>query len=217
MSSCTVFCAGEFDTLVCPMQADELIIAADGGLQHLNKLGLQPTVILGDFDSLGYVPADARVFPVEKDDTDSMLALRHGLEQGCSRFILYGALDGPRHDHTVANYQALRFLADRGATGYLVGKESIVTVIKNSKLVFPAGSGIFSAFCMGADARGVTLRGFQYGLENATLTGSFPLAVSNHFVGTPATVEVTDGTLLVFYPRSFGIIASAPAEAAAQK
>ena len=133
MKSCTVFCAGEFDMPVCPVE-DELIIAADGGLRHLQRLGITPTVILGDFDSLGYTPEGAQVFPVQKDDTDSMLALRHGLRAGCDRFILYGALDGPRADHTVANYQALVFLAQQGAIGYLVGRDFIVTAIKNSKM-----------------------------------------------------------------------------------
>ena len=207
MATCTLFCAGEFDRLVCPIEHDELVIAADGGLRHVQKLNIEPAVIMGDFDSLGYTPKDARVFPVEKDDTDSMLAVKYGLKAGCTRFVLYGALEGPRPDHTVANYQTLRFLADHGARGCLVGRDVIVTAIKNTTLHFPEGiSGILSVFCMGPDARGVTLRGFQYPLEQATLSGSFPLGVSNRFTGAPASVTVEDGTLLLFYPRSAGIL-----------
>lgn len=210
MKSCTVFCAGEFDMPVCPVE-DELIIAADGGLRHLQRLGITPTVILGDFDSLGYTPEGAQVFPVQKDDTDSMLALRHGLRAGCDRFILYGALDGPRADHTVANYQALVFLAQQGAVGYLVGRDFIVTAIKNSKMVFPAlEDGVFSAFCLGAAAQGVTLEGLFYPLQNGTLEAGFPLGVSNHFIGKVATVSVADGTLLLFYPRKAGIVPCLP-------
>ena len=85
---------------------------------------------MGDFDSLGYIPEDSRVFPVEKDDTDAMLAARRGLELGFREFWFYGSLDGPRLDHTVANFQTLQFLADRGATGYLVGRDYLVTVIR---------------------------------------------------------------------------------------
>lgn len=211
MKSCTVFCAGQFHGPVCPIGEEELIIAADGGLKHLQKLGRTPDVILGDFDSLGYTPEGAQVFPVEKDDTDSMLALRHGLKKGCDRFILYGALEGPRHDHTVANYQALIFLAQQGATGYLVGKDVIVTAIKNSKMVFPPlEDGIFSAFCLGETARGVTLEGLQYPLQNGTLSSGFPLGVSNHFIGQEAAVTVRDGTLLLFYPRKAGIVPCLP-------
>lgn len=200
MRNCVIFCAGEFHDLAEPLSG--LCIAADGGLVHLQRLGVSPDVILGDFDSLGYVPQDSKVFPVEKDDTDAMLAVRHGLELGCTRFVLYGALEGPRLDHTVANFQTLQFLADRGARGYLVGKDTVVTVIKNGSLTLPAlDDGIVSVFCMGEDARGVTIRGLQYELENGILTAGFPLGVSNHFVGKEATVSVEAGSLLIFYPR----------------
>ena len=210
MKSCTVFCAGEFDMPVQSMDG-ELIIAADGGLKHTQRLHIAPTVILGDFDSLGYTPEGAQVFPVEKDDTDSMLAIRHGLKAGCDRFILYGALDGPRYDHTVANYQALHYLADRGAIGYLVGRDTIVTAIKNSAMEFPAlEHGIFSAFCLGAPASGVTIEGLQYPLQDGRLDSSFPLGVSNHFIGKKAAVSVCDGCLLLFYPRKAGIVPCLP-------
>lgn len=210
MKSCTVFCAGDFDLPIQSMDG-ELIIAADGGLKHVQKLHIAPQVILGDFDSLGYTPEGAQVFPVEKDDTDSMLAIRHGLQAGCDRFILYGALEGPRHDHTLANYQALVFLAQQGATGYLIGKDTIVTAIKNSRMAFPAlDEGILSVFCMGQPATGVDLDGLFYPLQNGCLDSGFPLGVSNHFIGKQASVAVREGCLLLFYPRKAGIVPCLP-------
>ena len=206
MASCLIFCAAAFDGLLRPAAPDDYIIAADGGYAHVKALALEPDCILGDFDSLGFVPDSARVFPVEKDDTDAMLAVRRGLELGYAEFLLYGSLDGPRLDHTVANFQTLQFLADHGAAGYLIGKDYIVTVVKNGQLRFPeTATGIVSVFCMGADARGVTLTGLQYGLENGTLSAGFPLGVSNHFMGRAATVEVTDGSLLVLWDRANGL------------
>ena len=206
MASCLIFCAAAFDGLLTPAAPDDYIIAADGGYAHVQALGLEPDCILGDFDSLGFVPDSAKVFPMEKDDTDAMLAVRRGLELGYDRFLLYGSLDGPRLDHTVANFQTLQFLADRGATGYLVGKDYIITVIKNSYLRFSAqATGIVSVFCMGADAKGVTLTGLQYGLENGTLSAGFPLGVSNHFAGQPAEIRVDDGSLLVLWDRKNGL------------
>ena len=161
---------------------------------------------MGDFDSLGYVPDSAAVFPVEKDDTDAMLAVRRGLELGYEEFLLYGSLDGPRLDHTVANFQTLQFLADHGAKGYLIGNTHIITVVKNGSISFPAeAEGILSVFCMGSDARGVTIEGLHYCLENGTLSAGFPLGVSNHFVGKPATIEVEAGSLLVIYERGNGL------------
>lgn len=200
MKTCVIFCAARFRDLALPLTGEELVIAADGGLAHTQKLGITPDVILGDFDSLGYTPQGANVFPVEKDDTDAMLAVRRGLAEGCKMFFLYGSLDGPRLDHTVANFQTLQFLADHGAVGFLVGNDCMVTVVKNSTLRFPAGrEGTISVFCHGRDAEGVTLRGLYYPLEDGTLSAGFPLGASNHFTGEPAEISVRNGSLLVIW------------------
>lgn len=207
MANCIIFCAADFDCLAEPIGKDDYIIAADGGYAHVQSLGLEPSCVLGDFDSLGYVPDHAKLFPVEKDDTDAMLAVRRGLSLGHDRFLLYGSLDGPRLDHTVANFQTLQFLADHNATGYLIGKDYIVTVVKNGTLRFPeTAQGIVSVFCMGKDAKGVTLTGLQYPLEKGTLSAGFPLGVSNHFTGNPASVSVEDGSLLVLFDRKCGLL-----------
>ena len=200
MRNCVIFCAGEFHGLAEPVEG--VCIAADGGLRHTEALGLAPDVILGDFDSLGYVPQKADVFPVEKDDTDAMLAVRKGLELGCDRFVLYGALEGPRLDHTVANLQTLQFLADRNARGYLVGLKQVATVIEKETITFPESSrGYVSVFCSGAEATGVTIRGLKYELTEATLQGGLPLGVSNQFMGKKAEISVKNGSLLVIWQR----------------
>lgn len=205
MGKCLIFCAAEFDALAAPIAVDDFILAADGGLQHLQKLQLTPHGIIGDFDSLGYIPDGATVFPVEKDDTDAMLAARKGLELGYREFLFYGALDGPRLDHTVSNFQTLQFLADHGARGYLIGKDYIVTVIKEETVEFPqSAEGILSLFCLGPDAEGITLTGLHYTLENGQLTSGFALGVSNHFVGKPAAITVKKGSLLALWDRKNG-------------
>ena len=205
MRECVIFCAAECDGLARPIGPESFVIAADGGLRHTEKLGIAPDAVLGDFDSLGFCPEGANVFPVEKDDTDAMLAVRLGLERGCGEFLLYGSLDGPRLDHPVANFQTLQFLADHGAAGYLIGNTTMVTVVKNGKITFPAGlSGTISVFCMGPDAVGVTEKGLFYGLENGTLSSGFPLGVSNHFTGEAAEISVKNGSLLVLWERKCG-------------
>lgn len=204
--ACVIFCAADFDRLLMPIGAADYIIAADGGLAHTETLGIRPHAVLGDFDSLGRIPEGANVFPVEKDDTDAMLAIRHGLALGHREFLLYGCLEGPRLDHTMANFQSLQYLADRGTHGYLIGRDYIVTVLKDGTLDFPAtATGIFSAFCMGADATGVTLTGLKYPLTDGTLTSGFPLGVSNHFTGQAASVTVTNGSLLCMWDRKNGL------------
>ena len=205
MATCVIFCAAEFDALARPVEAGDYLLAADGGLAHFEKLGLRPNGIIGDFDSLGYVPTGAEVFPVEKDDTDAMLAARKGLELGFRDFIFYGSMDGPRLDHTIANFQTLQFLADNGAAGYLVGKDYIVTVIREETISFPAGAaGILSLFCLGPDAEDITIRGLHYPLEKGKLTSGFPLGVSNHFTGKEASITVEKGSVLAMWDRGNG-------------
>ena len=213
MKPCIIFCAAGFDGLLAPIRSDALTIAADGGLAHTQTLGIRPDVILGDFDSLGYVPEDSRVFPVEKDDTDAMLAVRLGLERGCDQFLLYGAMDGPRLDHTVANFQTLAYLAEHGARGWLIGKDYIATVASRERLFFDPGcTGILSCFCLGRDITDLTLEGLKYPLTRGTLTAAFPLGVSNHFTGEAAKVTVGEGLLLLLWDRCNGLCQRSPLE-----
>ena len=205
MGKCIIFCAAGFDELAEPIREDDHIIAADGGLAHTKKAGIRPHEILGDFDSLGYVPEDARVFPVEKDDTDAMLAVRLGLQRGCDFFLFYGAIDGPRLDHTVANFQTLAYLATHGARGALIGRDYIATVLSAESIAFSEeAEGILSLFCLGASAE-VTIEGLHYPLARGTLTPDFPLGVSNHFVGKPARITVHDGLVLALWDRNNGL------------
>jgi thiamine pyrophosphokinase len=195
---CTIVCA--LPLAVPPeKQAGDLVIAADAGYRNLG--GVSPDYVVGDFDSLGYVPEGERVLrhPPEKDDTDTMLAAKLGLSLGYRAFVLLGGLGG-RLDHTLANIQTLAYLRGRGAKACLAQEGETVTLIENETLRFRAGlSGNVSVFAYGASARGVYERGLRYPLTDAHLTDDFPLGVSNAFTGAPASVSVSDGRLLVIY------------------
>lgn len=198
--ACYIFGAGSFYGLTQGPTPQDYVIAADGGWLTCEKAGVKPQLLLGDFDSLGKVPDFARIerFPVEKDDTDMMLAIKHGLELGHREFHIYGGLGGRRSDHSVANLQALAYLAHSGAQGWLYGDGERYTAIYNESITFPAQPrGILSVYCWGRDAEGVTISGAQYTLENGTLAADLPLAVSNHFCGNPITVSVRSGCLLM--------------------
>ena len=199
--TCWILGGGEFDP-GCPHipEPGDLVIAADSGLALASRLGLTPDLVVGDFDSLGRVPTGNNVvtLPVEKDVTDAAAAVGLGRERGYSRFCFVGCTGG-RPDHTFAAYQTLADLAPRGENGLLFENGFTVTAIKNGSLAFPArDGGTFAVFAVGGDARGVTLSGVYYPLDRATLTPTFPLGVSNSFIGKPVRVTVGDGTLLVF-------------------
>ena len=182
-------------------QPGDFVIACDRGYRYCAGLGLQPDLFIGDFDS--YDGAVDPAVPVErlqpeKDDTDTMLAVKTGLERGETEFHIYGGMGGRRTDHTIANFQALLYLARRGAQGWLYGQGERYTAVCGGTVTFPARDrGILSVFCLGADARDVSIQGGQYPLHHAVLTAEFPLGVSNHFVGRPITVSVRDGSLLI--------------------
>ena len=202
MPDCYIFAAGDApDTLHCRPGEGDLVIAADAGYRTCVALGVTPDLLIGDFDSME-APADFPNIlraPVEKDDTDTMLAIKTGLERGYRDFVLYGCLGG-RLDHAYANLQALVFLARRGASGWLLGEGLAVTAIRNGRLDFaPEHEGVISVFCPDGEARGVTLTGLHYPLQDAVLTSAFPLGVSNRFTGEAASVSVEDGTLLVMW------------------
>lgn len=179
----------------------DYVIAADRGYDSLMAFGVNPDLVVGDFDSLGYAPQHPNVIqlPAEKDDTDMVYALRKGLELGYRRFVLLGGVGG-RLEHTYANLQLLDFLTTQGAQGFLAGEKTVATALRGGTIEFPAAmSGYLSVFCNSGTASGVTLEGLKFPLENTELNGSFPLGVSNEFTGLPAKVQVKDGSLILIW------------------
>ena len=191
---------------------DDFVIAADGG--YAQEFGCRPDAVIGDFDSLGYVPAgeSVQVYPKQKDDTDMMLAVKLGLEKGYREFVLLGGIGG-RFDHMMANVQTLAYLHANEADGvlksaerdiYFIGaKKADNTSDAVGKLTFPAQTmGILSVFSYGEKARKVTILGAEYELQEATLTDAFPLGVSNSFCGKEVTISVGEGRLLIVHEKN---------------
>ena len=198
---CWIVGAGDYDAPPALQPApDDLVIAADRGLESAKRAGLIPTLVVGDFDSLGRVPAGGNVIklPVEKDVTDTAAAVEEGIKRGCSDFLLLGCTGG-RPDHTFAAYQLLADLARRGCFGVMIGDGFSVTALSDGALCFPAGAkGTLSVFAVGGRATGVNLSGVFYPLTDGALDPTFPLGVSNSFTEKPASVSVQRGTLLIF-------------------
>ena len=198
---CWIVGAGDFWPPAFTPRPGDFVIAADGGLAQLQRIGAEADLVLGDFDSLGHVPKGENVliYPPEKDDTDMMLAVKEGLHRSCARFALLGGLGG-RLGHTLANVQALMYLAKHGARGLLIGERETVTAVTDGEICFSsAHAGYISVFCLDAPAKGVTLRGLKYPLEDAVLTSSVALGVSNEFTGAEAVVSVSSGTLVIVW------------------
>ncbi len=200
MKTCYIVGASGGKILLPSLDSDDYLIAADGGLDVLNKLQITPNAVLGDFDSLGYIPCgeDVEVFPREKDDTDTCLAARKGLEMGYRRFVIFGGLGG-RADLEFANYQLLRFLAQNNARGVLVGEGRAITAVGDGLVRFPKSMcGRVSVFAPGG-AEGVFIRGLKYTIERGCLESTSALGVSNEFIGKSAEVGCENGDLLIMW------------------
>ena len=200
---CYVIGAGENHGLDFRPSPGDYVIAADGGLRHLEAAGIVPDLIIGDFDTLGYCP-DApdvvRLDPV-KDDTDTLAALKLGIQKGYRAFHLY-CCTGGRIEHTIANLQLLAFLSENGLQGFLHDKDSFLTAITDRTLELPEKEqGFLSVFSHTEQSLGVCLRGLKYELSDAVLTSTFPLGISNEFTGKPASISVAKGTLLLVLPK----------------
>ena len=126
-----------------------------------------------------------------------MAAIRLGLQEGYREFHLYGAMGG-RLEHTIANLQCLHYLKKEGATGYLWDGSMMATVIRNESISFREEmEGMVSVFAAGGTALGVTEKGLKYLLQDAVITDSFPVGISNEFIGQKAEIAVRDGALLI--------------------
>ncbi|MBD5131051.1 MAG: thiamine diphosphokinase [Clostridiales bacterium] len=201
---CVIFCAGELFAPRKKFGKDDLIIAADGGYNAVASLGIEPNVIIGDFDSSEQpVNTAAHVVKLnrDKDDTDMLAAVKLGLRRGCRKFVIYGGTGG-RLDHTAANFATLAYLNAYDAQGFLVDRDSVSTVITDGKFALPkTARGTVSVFAYGGAASGVCLKNLSYELDNAELDPAYPLGVSNATTDKPAVVSVKHGSLLIFFPR----------------
>ena len=201
MKRCFIFAAGTFYGLRERPAPGDFVIAADAGYRVCRQAGIVPDLLLGDFDSMDQPEDFANIHrsPVEKDDTDTMLAVKTALEQGCDTVYIYGGTGGKRLDHTLANLQTLLFIRRRGARGYLYDDDFVWTVLENESLTIEKTVewGLFSAFCLGDRAEGIDEVGFQYPLKDAVLTPECPLGVSNHILEPAATITVRKGALAV--------------------
>lgn len=204
MKRCFIIAAGDRDCYTPPIFDKDYVIAADRGFELCEEMEIKPNLAVGDWDSVKEPPKSCPIInlPVEKDDTDTLAAIKIGLEKGCDEFHILFGTGGKRIDHTFANVQCLLYLSKRGKRGYLYFKESVITAVTNGSLSFLNDvQGDLAIFAADGTAYGVTEKGLKYLLNNATVTGDFPIGVSNSFIGEPSEISVKDGSLYIIFPK----------------
>ena len=187
---------------------EDFIIACDGGLNHVEKLGLSPSavdLIVGDFDSHSrpneqdFPSAQIVQLPCEKDDTDVFFAVKEALHRGFTDFILLGVI-GQRFDHSLVNISVLLYLQKNGAAGVIYDDYSkMQLVVAGTKpTLIPDTYSYFSLMTLEKEAVGVTIKNAKYPLENATIENSYQLGVSNQVIPEQqAEVSLKTGSLLL--------------------
>ncbi len=200
---CYIVGAGENFGLDFVLNPEDLVIAADGGLQALRQAKIRPHVVIGDFDSLGKIPEGDEVItlPTVKDVTDTWAAVELGKSRGYRRFFLYGCTGG-RFEHTLANLQTIAHVTEQNMECRMFGKTQVITGLSGGTCTFDEHhQGYLSVFSHSDRCTGVTMKGLKYQLEDAELTNRFPLGVSNEFLGIESTVTVRQGVAILVYDR----------------
>lgn len=197
---CRIFAGGELGNIQKPTD-NGFIICADSGYEHAKALGIKPNIIVGDFDSYsGKLPDDCEIYRSvpEKDDTDTLLAVKIAIERGYDRIYLYGAMGGSRFDHAFANIQTMLYAREHGAELILLGNERISLQGKGiCRYPKSDGDAYFSVFAITESVRIKSMSGVKYTLENYEMKPSFPIGVSNEITDNEAVLEIESGTAVI--------------------
>ena len=197
---------GDYGTVSAKLRQDDYMIYCDCGLRHMDGLGAEPDLIVGDFDSYSNPEFDTEtiVLPCEKDDTDTVFAVKEALRRGFEDFLLIGVV-GERLDHTLGNVSILLMLDSEGKKGTIIDDYSEMEIVSDRcemPCVIDDSYVYFSLINISGTARGVTIRGAKYPLENAEITCEYQYGVSNEALpGCTAEVSVGEGRLLLVKVR----------------
>lgn len=169
--------------------------AADAGYKVALDMGVRLKHILGDFDSADQPDvSNVIVFPKEKDQTDSELALDFGISEGYQS-IWFIAPFGGRMDHTIANLNLLLYARERGVSLRLYDGENLIYLIDKG-VSHPSSDFQYYSFFPVGETAVITLDGFKYPLDCYTIRRDCSLCVSNEAIASKLTIEVHQGSVL---------------------
>ena len=199
MKTALIVSGGDFSSPDLDLKYD-ILIACDKGYGYAKNMRLTPDVVIGDFDSFtGVIDPDIKVlrYPIEKDDTDTMLAVKYALNEGCDRIVICSALGG-RMDHTIANIQSMAYAASHGALCEIMSENEYMRTFTGGKTRVKERDGYsVSLFSLSDECKDLTIEGAKYNLKNATLTNIFPLGYGNSREHDYVTISMSSGILLI--------------------
>ena len=192
-----------YDFIRGKLCADDFVVFCDSGLKHLEPLQAKPSLIVGDFDSHEnpHLAVETIVLPCEKDDTDTVYAVKEALKRGYTDFLLIGVV-GARLDHTLGNVSILLYLDSLGKHGCIIDDYSEMEIVSDKPLAVTDDYAFFSLLNITGCAKGITITGAKYPLTDAEITCEYQYGISNEVLpGKTASVFVRQGTLLLIKNR----------------
>lgn len=190
---------GCYDRIRAHLRSDDFYICCDSGLKHREGLGIVPNLIVGDFDSYEnpHLETETITLPCEKDDTDTVFAVKEALARGFQEFLLVGVIGG-RLDHTLGNVSILLMLHSRGIAAVAVDDYSEMEIVSDRPVQIDDRYAFFSLLNISGTAQGITIKDAKYPLENAEITCEYQYGISNEVLpGKTAEVSVQRGLLLL--------------------
>lgn len=181
------------------LREDDFVIFCDSGLKHLPTLQAAPSLIVGDFDSHENpgLAVETIVLPCEKDDTDTVYAVKEAVKRGFEDFLLIGVI-GQRLDHSLGNLSILLWLDSLGKKCCLVDDYSEMEIVSEKPVSIDESCSFFSLLNITGCAKGVTVTGAKYPLKDAEITCEYQYGVSNEVLpGQTAAISVENGKLLL--------------------
>ncbi len=185
------------------LSEDDYVIFCDSGLKHLENLQVKPSLIVGDFDSFEnpHLDVETIVLPCEKDDTDTVFAIKEAVQRGFENFLLIGVV-GARLDHTLGNVSILFYLHSLGKKGSIIDDYSEMEIVTDSPVYISDDYSFFSLLNITGYAKGITITKAKYPLEDAEISYEYQYGVSNEVLpGEKAAVSVKEGKLLLIKIR----------------
>ena len=193
----------DYDYIRGRLCEDDYIVFCDSGLKHLEALQVKPSLIVGDFDSHDnpHLDVETIVLPCEKDDTDTVFAVKEAIKRGFGDFLLIGVV-GARLDHTLGNVSILLYLDSVGKKGIIIDDYSEMEIVSKEPAYIEESYAFFSLINITGTAKGITIENAKYLLNNAKITCEYQYGVSNEVLsGKTAKVSILDGKLLLIKDR----------------
>ena len=193
-----------YDYIRSRLYVDDYIVFCDSGLRHLEPLQVKPSLIVGDFDSHDnpHLDVETIVLPCEKDDTDTVFAVKEAIKRGFDYFLLIGVV-GARLDHTLGNVSILLYLDSIGKKGTIIDDYSEMEIVSNEPAYIEDSYAFFSLLNVSGTAKGITIENAKYLLNNAEITCEYQYGVSNEVLpGKTAKVSILEGKLLLIKDRT---------------